>query len=74
MKRPNTRNSAKNTKSKKRKAEEDLTMAPPLKVLKSDHQDQKSGRRAANVLSEEPVRVSNPNGIQRGRLRLTDLS
>lgn len=58
--RPNTRKSSKNTDSKKRKPEEDLTTAPPPKVLKSDR-NRKSGRRTGEIPLEEPVKVSDPN-------------
>ena len=62
IKKPNTRNYAKNTDSKKRKPEEDLETPPPQKRPKSNR-DAKSGRR--QVLPEEPVSVNNPNSTRK---------
>jgi hypothetical protein len=57
VQRPNTRHSAKNLNPKKRKPEEDLTTASPLKTAKSDVVA-KSGKKMVQVMIQEAEKVS----------------
>jgi len=58
VRRPNTRHSAKNPNPKKRKPEEDLVVAPPLKTVKKSDEVGKSGKKMVQVRIQEAEKVS----------------
>jgi hypothetical protein len=58
VRRLNTRHSAKNPNPKKRKPEEDLAIAPPLKTVKKSNEVAKSGKKMVQVRIQEAEKVS----------------